>query len=184
MSVLPAGCCTAKFYVISQFYIPAAGGGQLPDVLQEAQIQVLELADCQERYSSTPYQVYDESICVFKLTDGDDHTGSCYVSIQTLAMARPSVGLESYVSAQTLAISHPSVGLEPAVVLTVTARKKKPGLIYVILKRIGPIKSYSQQGKNSTLYNVSRKDNDCFWYFLDIQNIIDKKSNYLFSRQS
>ena len=62
----------------------AAGGGQLPDVLQEAQVTVLELADCQERYSSTPYQVYDESICVFKLNDDDDHTGSCYVRILTI----------------------------------------------------------------------------------------------------
>ena len=71
---------SSSFCHIIQFYIAAAGGGQLPDVLQEAQIQVLALADCQERYSSTPYQVYDESICVFKLSDNDDHTGSCYVS--------------------------------------------------------------------------------------------------------
>ena len=72
----------------------AAGGGQLPDVLQEAQVQVLELADCQERYSSTPYQVYDESICVFKLSDNDDHSGTCYVSIKILVVALHSVALE------------------------------------------------------------------------------------------
>ena len=59
----------------------AAGGANYPDILQEAQVRVLALADCQERYSSTPYQVYDESICVFKLNDSDDHTSSCYVSI-------------------------------------------------------------------------------------------------------
>lgn len=52
----------------------------MPDTLQEAQIRVLELADCQERYSSTVYQVYDESICIFKLEDDDAHTASCYVS--------------------------------------------------------------------------------------------------------
>ena len=71
-----------------KFYILAAGDGNFPDVLQEAQIQVLELADCQERYSSTPYQVYDESICVFKLNSTDEHTGSCYVSIYISSCCR------------------------------------------------------------------------------------------------
>ena len=76
---------TAMFSYISTlsflFYVLAAGDSNLPDILQEAQIRVLELSDCQERYSSTPYQVYNESICVFKLNDTDAHTGSCYVCI-------------------------------------------------------------------------------------------------------
>ena len=80
---------TDTFHTVSQFYLLASTGDPPPNILQEAQIRVLELADCQERYSSTPFQVYNESICVFKLNDDDDHTGSCYVSIQTLAMSRP-----------------------------------------------------------------------------------------------
>ena len=115
-----------NFTLFLNSYILAAGGGQLPDVLQEAQIQVLELADCQERYSSTPYQVYDESICVFKLTDGDDHTGSCYVSIQTLAVACPSIGVEKYVSIQALAVAHPSIGVEKYVSIQVLAMTRPP----------------------------------------------------------
>ena len=109
---------TDTFHTVSQFCLLASTGDPPPNILQEAQIRVLELADCQERYSSTPFQVYNESICVFKLNDDDDHTGSCYVSIQTLAMCRPP---------------------------TVTARnkqEKKPGLMYVILKRIVPINGY------------------------------------------
>ena len=52
----------------------------MPTNLQEARVQVLALSDCQQRYSSTRYQVYGESICIYKMTSGDDHTGSCYVS--------------------------------------------------------------------------------------------------------
>ena len=187
---------TDKFYTISQSYLLAAGGGQLPDVLQEAQIRVLELADCQERYSSTPYQVYDESICVFKLTDGDDHTGSCYVSIQTLAVARPSVGLESYIGVQTLAMVRPSTGIEPAVVLTVTARNKQE-------KTRVNVSDFEINCANTESHSADKNLSEHFRIYLDLemmvvafgiildiyfsaqwQKIIDEKSNSSLSRQS
>ena len=158
--------------------------------------------------------MYDESICVFKLTDGDDHTGSCYVSIQTLAvarpsiglenyvrnqtlaMARPSVGLESYIGVQTLAMVRPSIGLEPAVVLTVTARNKQG-------KTRVNVSDFEINCANTESHSADKNLSEHFRIYLDLemmmvafgiildiyfsaqwQNIIDDKSNSSISRQS
>ena len=54
--------------------------GGAPNTLQEAQVLALSQADCEDVYSGTPYDIYDDMICVGH--DNDVYTGACYVSLK------------------------------------------------------------------------------------------------------
>ena len=53
--------------------------GVNPDTLQEAAVLALSQADCEDAYSQTPYDVFEDMVCVGH--DNDVYVGGCYVRI-------------------------------------------------------------------------------------------------------
>ena len=60
------------------------GTGGSPDTLQEAQVLALSQADCEDFYADTPYDIFDDMICVGH--DEDDYTGACYVRLLSIRL--------------------------------------------------------------------------------------------------